>query len=171
MGFIDYDNIKKRSKFRGNDAFSSKKWYRDFDDKFSSKNLARYDQEIGTFGYLKGGNTVPLVSELLSRGVRNTNTIEVYERLKFFARECYHLTEANSIIFKKILKEINLYLRSYEDDQEDSEWDSDEECASVTIANDLKKAIEERTNLNNEITEVEKDMIAANSNHSKERQK
>ena len=53
--------------------------------------------------------------------------IEVYERLKFFARECYHLNEINSVIFMKILKEIDLYLKSYENENEDSEWDSDEE--------------------------------------------
>lgn len=67
------------------------------------------------------------------------------------------------------MKELNLYLKSYENENEDSDWDSDDECQAVLIAKDLKNAIEEKSNLTNELSEVEKSLMAANSNTSKER--
>lgn len=69
----------------------------------------------------------------------------------------------------KILKELNLYLKSYENENEDSDWDSDEECQAVLIAKDLKNTIEEKSSLTIELNEVEKSLMAANSNSSKER--
>jgi len=94
---------------------------------------------------------------------------EVYERLKFFTHECFHANASNEIIFQRILKELDLYLKSYEDENEDSEWDSDEECAAVVICKDLKKVIEEKASLTYEISTVEMGLIAADSNNSRER--
>lgn len=70
------------------EAGSSKRLFsQPLDLGYSSKKLSKGDHEIGVYGFLKGGNTRPLVSELLSCCIRNDNVIEVYERLKFFARE------------------------------------------------------------------------------------
>lgn len=53
--------------------------------------------------------------------------LEVYERLKFLVRECFHASISNNILFKSATKELELYLKSYENNSEDSEFDSDEE--------------------------------------------
>lgn len=63
---------------------------------------------------------------------------EVYERLKFLTRECFHSSETNQVYFERILKELDLYINSYENDNEDSDWDSDEECVAITIVTSLK---------------------------------
>lgn len=68
-------------------------------------------------------------------------------------------------MFQNILKEINLYLKSYEDENEDSDWDSDDECAAVSICTDLKKVIEEKANLTSEISAVEKELVTEQSAH------
>ena len=70
------------------------------------------------------------------------------------------------MMFLAILKELELYLKSYEEGSEESDWDSDEEIAVVQLAKDLKKAIEEKSNITNELSEVEKNLIAANSNYN-----
>lgn len=69
-------------------------------------------------------------------------------------------------MFLAILKEIELYLKSYEEGSEDSDWDSDEEIATVQLAKDLKKAIQEKSNITNELSEVEKNLLTANSNYN-----
>jgi hypothetical protein len=65
-----------------------------------------------------------------------------------------------------MIKEITTYLKSYEDDNEDSDWDSDEEIAAISICKELKDAIEEKSNLAFQLSEVEKSLVAVNSNNS-----
>ena len=63
---------------------------------------------------------------------------EVHERLKFLTKEWFHINESNETIFRSILYELEWYLKSYEEEWEDSDWDSDEECSAVSIIKDLK---------------------------------
>lgn len=167
---LEFDSRRKtKSKFSAfADMMSSKKMVGDNLDMFSNKHSNRLDSEIGIYGFLKGGNTLPLVSDLVSGGDRNNNKNEVYERLKFFCKECFRSKETNNFVFLRILKEIDLYLKSYEEVSEDSDWDSDEEIAAVQLAKDLKAAIEEKSNLSNELSEVEKGLMAVNSNNSRD---
>ena len=55
------------------------------------------------------------------------NVLEIYERLKFLSRECFHASISNNLLFQSVIKELELYLKSYENKSEDSEFDSDEE--------------------------------------------
>jgi hypothetical protein len=145
---------------------SSKEMF-DEEVKYSSKKINRYE-DIGIYGFLKGDGTIPLVSEPTAWGVRNENLLEVYERLKFFAKEWYRARQSREIILVKALKEIELYLKIYENEQEDSDWDSDEEWGCISIAKELRAVIEEKTDCDNELNEVERNLIAVNSNKSNE---
>lgn len=73
--------------------------------------------------------------------------LEVYERLKFLVRECFHASISNNILFKSATKELELYLKSYENNSEDSEFDSDEEWEAVKICKDLKGVIEQKASI------------------------
>jgi hypothetical protein len=95
--------MKRVSQFKNkNSMISNKRLFMDNDDfKMSSKKLSRYE-EIGAYGFLRGDGTVPLVSELMACGVRNDTQLEVYERLKFFAKECFRSKKSKDIVFLKI---------------------------------------------------------------------
>ena len=97
-----------------------------------------YWQEGSTQNFYKGGNTLPLVSGTYSGLIRNDNIQEVLERLKFLTREWFHTNESNENFYNIILNELELYMKSYQDENEDSDWDSDQECTSVSIISDLK---------------------------------
>ena len=86
-------------------------------------------------------------------------------------KEWFHNNESNEEIFKSILYELEWYIKSYEEEWEDSDWDSDEECSAVSIIKDLKKVIDLKANLAHEINEVELKLIAANSGINRERSK
>ena len=86
-------------------------------------------------------------------------------------KEWFHNNESNEEIFKSILYELEWYISSYEEEWEDSDWDSDEECSAVSIIKDLKKVIDLKANLAHEINEVELKLIAANSGINRERSK
>lgn len=86
---VKYSQAKQRSKFKSKEDFisDSRKIMKQIERGTSSKNIVNIDYEVTAYGFIKGGNTVPLVSELLANGDRNNNIIEVYERLKYFSRE------------------------------------------------------------------------------------
>lgn len=128
-------------------------------------------QETPTSKFHQGGNTKPLISDLFTGGIRNTNMNEVNERLKFLTKEWFHINESNEEIFKSIFNELDLYIKSYEEECEDSDWDSDEEWSAVSIIKDLKKIIDDKANLAHEINEVELKLIEANSEFNRERSK
>ena len=86
-------------------------------------------------------------------------------------KEWFHNNESNEEIFNSILYELEWYIKSYEEEWEDSDWDSDEECSAVSIIKDLKKVIDLKANLAHEINEVELKLIAANSGINRERSK
>ena len=109
-----------------------------------SKRDIKYDSGIGSQQFIKGGNTVSLISSLVDRTVRNDSKIEVLERLKFLSKECFRSQEKEKHIFKMVLSEVDKYLQSYDDEEEDSDWDSDEEVKTITIAKNLKENIEEK---------------------------
>lgn len=138
--------------------------------KNSSKNILKF-QESNASKFLQGGNTLPLISELFAGGIRNNNMDDVHERLKFLTKEWFHNNESNEEVFRSILYELEWYIKSYEEEWEDSDWDSDEECSAVSIIKDLKKVIDLKANLVHEINEVELRLIAANSGVNRERSK
>lgn len=129
----------------------------------------KFDFCFRDYNSIKGDNTVPLITKLVDHEVRNDNLIEVYERLKFIAKECFKASTEDFYKLNLVLKEIDLYLRNYECNNEDSEYDSDEEVFAITISKDLKTVIEEKLDLGSQISEVERSLIAWNSNNSGER--
>lgn len=112
---------------------------------------------------------MPLVTKLVDYEIRNDNLIDVYERLKFFAKECFKAGKEDFYRLKSILKEIDLYLKNYEYLNEDSDYDSDEEVFAITISKDIRQAIQEKLDLGSQLTEVERSLIAWNSTNSRER--
>jgi len=62
------DTKKNKSKFGSKADFIeiSKKFISEIENKPSSKNLNRFEKEITAYGFIKGNNTVPLVSDLLA---------------------------------------------------------------------------------------------------------
>lgn len=73
------------------------------------------------------------------------------------------------MLHQRILKEIELYLKSYEVENEDSDWDSDDECEAIVLCQDLKNVINEKAKLTNEISAVEMELITQHSNISNDK--
>lgn len=134
-----------------------------------SKRDIKYDSGVGSQQFIKDANTVSLVSSLVDRTVRNNNLIEVFERLKFLSNECFRTKENKKYLFKMILNEVDLYLQSYDEEEEDSGWDSDEEVGVVKIAKNLKDAINEKSNLVDQLSQVERNLVQSNLNSVMER--
>jgi hypothetical protein len=128
------------------------------------KRDIKFNHNFRDQSFLKGGNTIPLVTKLVDYEVRNDNIMEVYERIEFMAKECFKSNAEDEYKFKLVLKEINFYLKNYENINENSnygsDYDSDEDFQTITIAKDLKLAIEEKLNLGNKLNEVERSLIA-----------
>jgi len=129
----------------------------------------KYDSSIGSQNFIKGENTASLISSLVDHTIRNNNMVEVYERLKFLSKECFRTQEKEIYFFTIILSEIDLYLKSYDEENEDSDWDSDEEVWVIKIVKKLKSAIEEKQNLVHKLDEIERSLIAYNSSFHLER--
>lgn len=89
---------------------------------------------------------------------------EVFERLKFLSKECFRTQEKEQYLFVMVLNEIDLYLQSYDQENEDSDWDSDEEVGVVQIAKDLKEAVDEKYSLVSQLGEVERNLLTNHSN-------
>lgn len=127
-----------------------------------AKREVKYDSGVGSQQFLKGGNTVSLVSSLVDHTVRNKNSMEVYERFKFLSKEWFRTQGKEIFLFKMVLNEVDLYLKSYDEDEEDSGWDSDQEVGVVSVGKNLKSAIEEKLDLFEQLSKVECDLVESN---------
>ena len=155
---------KKKSKFVIRDKIASM----DSSNPFSNTSLlkpkrdVKYDSCVGSQQFIKGGNTVSLVSSLVDHTVRNTNLMEVYERFKFLSKECFRTQGKEIFMFKMVLNEVDLYLKSYDEEEEDSGWDSDQEVGVVSIGKKLKSAIEDKLELFEQLRKVERNLFESN---------